>query len=95
MFFSKHLHVLLELSQQPCQVDIIVFFITKKGTEAQRGEVTFLKPHSQKAVELEFATRQSRVCGSKYCPILPNPPSAPSGRCSMEWMSAWVGEREL
>lgn len=67
VFFSKHLDAVASFHcpSSPVCEKRHYYFITHKGTEAQIGEQTFLKPPSRKVVELEFESSLSKVCGSE------------------------------
>lgn len=71
MFSSKHLDVLLHLIIIATLSGGHYYFhhFINKEIEAQRSEFTFLKPHSQKVVELELEFNRSRVYGFNHCPI--------------------------
>ena len=64
MSSSKHLDMLLHSHSNPVGGGGGTFYFhhfTHNETEAHRGKLTCLKSHSQKVVELELESSQSRV----------------------------------
>lgn len=95
MSSSKHLDMLLHSHSNPVRAgggaggQFCFHHFTHNETEAHGGNLTCLKSHSQKVVELELVSSQSRVW---FQPLLnfAYPTVCPGVGAQMKWMSVCV-----